>query len=55
MADNGTERRPIALLSQLKSLWQAIDELEDRPEGEGGPAPDPGDLEVYFENGLTGA
>jgi hypothetical protein len=46
-------------MRQLDWLWQAVVELKGEPDEpvapEGSPNADPGDLEVYFENGLTGA
>jgi hypothetical protein len=52
-------RRPSGLMRQLDWLWQAVVELKGEPDEpvapEGSPNADPGDLEVYFENGLTGA
>jgi hypothetical protein len=52
-------RRPSALIRQLDWLWSAVEDLqgeESEPSApEGSPNADPGDLEVYFENGLTGA
>lgn len=51
-------RRPSGLMRQLDYLWDAVVEMQedsDPTAPEGGPNADPGDLEVYFENGLTGA
>jgi len=52
------DKRPKALNRQLECLWQVTaDELrEDVDNSSGGIGPsDPGDLTVYFENGLAGA
>lgn len=51
------DKRPKALNRQLECLWQCVDELrEDVDNSSGGAGPsDPGDLTVYFENGLAGA
>lgn len=54
---NGTARRPTSLLAQLKCFWQLTDELREDVDNlsPGGGQTDPGDLTVYFENGLAGA
>lgn len=45
-------------MRQLDCLWEGMERLKTEaglPDAEEAPAPDdPGDLSVYFENGLTG-
>ena len=55
-------RRPSGLIRQLDWLWKTVEELKGEsledsdapPPPPGEPNADPGDLEVYFENGLAG-
>jgi hypothetical protein len=56
-------RRPSGLMRQLDCLWEGVEQLKseveqptDSTRNDGDPvaSPDPGDLGVYFENGLTG-
>jgi hypothetical protein len=55
-------RRPTALLSQLRELWERAEAIEDLEEmvataaqQDGSPLnTDPGDITVYFENSLVG-
>jgi hypothetical protein len=61
MALSDMARRPSGLMRQLDWLWQTVEALKDDaglpddPTGDPEPTPsDPGDLNVYFENGLTG-
>jgi hypothetical protein len=58
--NEGMARRPSGLIRQLDCLWEGVEELKERAdittEGEQPTEPtDPGDITVYFENGLTGA
>jgi hypothetical protein len=52
-------RRPSGLMRQLDWLWETVEELKDETDEptapDGSPIADPGDITVYFENGLTGA
>ena len=55
----GMARRPSGLNRQLDCLWEGLEEVKEAVEqidgGAGGTTPtDPGDLTVYFENGLAG-
>lgn len=50
-------RRPTSLMRQLDCLWEWVAQLMQQ-EGQvpdGSTPTDPGDLAVYFENGLAGS
>lgn len=55
-------RRPSGLMRQLDCLWEGVEELREQAgQDDGGTVvdgttpTDPGDLSVYFENGLAGS